>query len=132
MKTESLGEKLAQTLTEVKVDTLVTLLSKVRAEALVDTLNARLTDVEIETLGETVVKIRRGAYRQISHVLRSADVETVNETVALVKAQALVDTSRHTSTRRNRRTWQHTTKFKGLRFSRHNGRQTGTGGGSDT
>ena len=45
MKTESLDEKLAQTLTEVKVDTLVTLLSKVRAEALMDTLNARLTDV---------------------------------------------------------------------------------------
>ena len=31
------------------------------------------------------LKIRRSAYRQISHVLRSADVETVNETVALVK-----------------------------------------------
>ena len=56
MKTLALHEKLAQTLTEVKVDTLVTLLSKVRAEALMDTLNARLTDVEIETLGETVAK----------------------------------------------------------------------------
>ena len=56
MKTLALDDKLAQTLTEVKVDTLVTLLSEVRAEALMNTLNARLTDVEIETLGETVAK----------------------------------------------------------------------------
>ena len=56
MKTEALDDKLAQTLTEVKVYRLVTLLSEVRAEALMDTLNARLTDVEIETLGETVAK----------------------------------------------------------------------------
>ena len=81
-------------------------------------------------LAKQWLKIRRGGYRQISHVLRSADVETVNETVALVKAQALVDTGRHTSTRRDRRTWQHTSKFGGLRFSRHTGRQTSTGGGS--
>ena len=56
MKTLALDDKLAQTLTKVKVDTLVTLLSEVTAEALMDTLNARLTDVEIETLGETVAK----------------------------------------------------------------------------
>ena len=54
MKTETLDDKLAQTLTEVKVDRLVTLLSEVRAEALMDTLDARLTNVEIEKVGETV------------------------------------------------------------------------------
>ena len=31
------------------------------------------------------LKIRRGGYRQISHVLRRAYIETANETVALVK-----------------------------------------------
>ena len=54
MKTEALNEKLAETLTEIKVDTLVTLLSEIRATALMQTLAASLTDVEIETLGETV------------------------------------------------------------------------------
>ena len=53
MKTEALDDKLAKTLTEVKVDTLVTIVSEIKAEALMDTLAARLTDVEIETLGET-------------------------------------------------------------------------------
>ena len=56
MKTKALDDKLAETLTEFKVDTLVTLLSVIRAEALMDKPAARLTDVEIETLGETVVK----------------------------------------------------------------------------
>ena len=42
MKTEALDDKLAVTLTEVKVDTLVTLLSKIRAKALMDTLAVRL------------------------------------------------------------------------------------------
>ena len=54
MKTEALDDKLAETLPEIKVDTLVTLLSEIRAKALMHTLAARLTDVEIETLGETV------------------------------------------------------------------------------
>ena len=54
MKTEALDDKLAETLTEIKVDMLVTLLSEIRAKALMQTLAARLTDVEIETLGETV------------------------------------------------------------------------------
>ena len=54
MKTEALDDKLAETLTEIKVDTLVTLLSEIRAKALMHTLAARLTDEEIETLGETV------------------------------------------------------------------------------
>ena len=42
MKTEALHDKLAETLKEVKVDTLVTLLLEIRAEALMDTLAARL------------------------------------------------------------------------------------------
>ena len=54
MKTKALDDKLAETLTEIKVDTLVTLISEIRAKALMHTLAARLTDVEIETLGETV------------------------------------------------------------------------------
>ena len=54
MKREALENKLAETLLEIKVDTLVTLLSEIRAKALMETLAARLTDVEIETLGETV------------------------------------------------------------------------------
>ena len=54
MKTEALDDKLAETLTEIQVDTLVTLHSEIRATALMQTLAARLTDVEIETLGETV------------------------------------------------------------------------------
>ena len=54
MKTKALDDKLAATLTEIKVDTLVTLLFEIRAKALMDTLAARLTDVEIETLAETV------------------------------------------------------------------------------
>ena len=56
MKTKALDDKLAETLTDFKVDTLVTLLSVIGAEALMDKPAARLTDVEIETLGETVVK----------------------------------------------------------------------------
>ena len=56
MKTLALDDKLAQTLRKVKVDTLVILLSEIRAEVLMDTLAARLADVEIETLGETVAK----------------------------------------------------------------------------
>ena len=53
VKTLALDDKLAQTLTKVKVDTLVILLSEIRAEVL---MAARLADVEIETLGETVAK----------------------------------------------------------------------------
>ena len=56
MKTLALDDKLAQTLTKVKVDTLVILHFEIRAEVLMDTLAARLPDVEIETLGETVAK----------------------------------------------------------------------------
>ena len=78
------------------------------------------------------LKIRRGGYGQIWYVLRWVHLETVNETVAHVKTQVLVDTGRQTSTSRDRRTWQHTRKFGSLRFSRHTGRQTSRIEGSDT
>ena len=78
------------------------------------------------------LKIRRGGYGQISYVLRWVDLETVNETVVHVKTQVLVDTVRQTSTSRDRRTWQQTRKFRGLRFSQHTGRQTSRIAGSDT
>ena len=41
---------------------------------------------------------------------RTVEVETVNETVAEVKGQALVDTVRYAITYESRRTWQHTRK----------------------
>lgn len=66
MKTEALGDKLTKRLAEVKVETLVTLLSEIKADALMDTLADRLTAVEIETLGEkSGSNRRRGAYQQI-------------------------------------------------------------------
>ena len=133
MKREALQDKLAETLLAIKVDTLVTLLSEIRAKALMKTLAASLTDVEIETLGETVPqKIRRGGYGQISYFLRWVDLETVYGTVAQLKAQALVDTGRQTSTTRDRRKCQHTSKFEGLRFSRHTSRQSSRGRGADS
>ena len=52
--TEALDDKLAEKLEEVKVKTLVTLLTETKAKALMNTLAARLTHVKIETLGETV------------------------------------------------------------------------------
>lgn len=54
MKREALGDRLTRRLAEVKVETLVTSLSEIRAYALIDTLADRLTDVEIETLAKTV------------------------------------------------------------------------------
>ena len=56
MNTKALDDKLPEKLAEVKVETLVTLLSERKAEALMDTPAARLTDVEIETLGVTVAQ----------------------------------------------------------------------------
>ena len=47
MKTEVLGERLTKRLAEVKVETLVTFLSEIKAFALIDTLVERLIDVEI-------------------------------------------------------------------------------------
>ena len=48
---------MAKRLAEVKVETFVTLLSKIKAEALIDTLANRLTDVEQEILAETRKKV---------------------------------------------------------------------------
>ena len=132
-KTEALHDKLDEKLAEVKVETLVASLTEIKAEALMKTLAARLTHQEIETLGETV------AYRyadalcgKLAHDLRMVHIYTVNETVALMKAQALADKGRNTSPSRDRRTWQQTRTFEGLGSSRHTGRQTSRGGGSDT
>ena len=63
------------------------------------TLADRLTDVEIEALGEPAAQRYEGALiNNLAYVQRWVDVETVNETVAEVKAQALVDTVRYAIT----------------------------------
>ena len=56
MNTEVVDDKVAEKLAEVKVETLVTLLSDIGAEALMQTLAYRLTDVKIEIFGETVAQ----------------------------------------------------------------------------
>ena len=56
MKTEVLHHKLAKRLAEVKVATLVTFLSDIKAEAVIDTLADTLTDVEMHKLGNTVAQ----------------------------------------------------------------------------
>ena len=56
MKTGALGDRLTRRLAEVKVETLVTSLSEIRAYALIDILAYRLTDVQIETLAKTVAR----------------------------------------------------------------------------
>ena len=56
MKTEALHHKLPKRLAELKVATLVTLLSDIKAEAIIDSLADRLTDVEINKLGKTVAQ----------------------------------------------------------------------------
>ena len=63
------------------------------------TLADRLTDVEIEALGEPAAQRYEGALiNNLAYVQRWVDVKTVNETVAEVKAQALVDTVRYAIT----------------------------------
>ena len=63
------------------------------------TLADRLTDVEIEALGEPAAQRYEGALiNDLAYVQRRVDVKTVNETVAEVKAQALVDTVRYAIT----------------------------------
>ena len=47
---------MTRTLAEVKVETLVTFLSEIRAYAFIHTLAYRLTDVEKETLAKTVAR----------------------------------------------------------------------------
>ena len=98
-----------------------------KAKALFDTLADRLTDVK--ALGEPEAQRYEGALiNNLAYMQRWMDVETVNETVAEVKAQALVDTVRYAITYGSRRTWQHTRKKGGgLGSSGHTGRQTTTG-----
>ena len=70
-----------------------------KAKALIDTLADRLTDVEIEALGEPAAQRYEGALiNDLAYMQRRVDVKTVNETVAEVKAQALVDTVRYAIT----------------------------------
>ena len=70
-----------------------------KAKALIDTLADRLTDVEIEALGEPAAQRYEGALiNNLAYVQRWMDVETVNETVAKVKEQALTDTVRYAIT----------------------------------
>ena len=71
----------------------------IKAKALIDTLAERLTDVEIEALGEPAAQRYEGALiNNLVYVQRWVDVKTFNETVAEVKAQALVDTVRYAIT----------------------------------
>ena len=56
MKTDALHHKLPKRLAEVKVATLVTLLSDIKAEAIIDSLADWVTDVEINKLGKTVAQ----------------------------------------------------------------------------
>ena len=77
------------------------MLSEIKAYTLIDTLADRLTDVEIETLAETVPqRFFEVLMTQLAYELRTVNFESLNETRADVKAQALVDTGRHTSTSR--------------------------------
>ena len=63
------------------------------------TLADRLTDVEIKALGESAAQRYEGALiNDLAYVQRRVDVKTVNETIAEVKAQALVDTVRYAIT----------------------------------
>ena len=82
---------------------------------LVDAIADSLAEINVKTLGD-----------KLGHVEAEELVDT------MVHRQALVDTGRHTSPSRDRGTWQHTRKFGGLRSSRHTGRQTSRGRGSDT
>ena len=82
-----------------------------KAKTLIDTLAARLTDVEIEALSKPAAQRYEGALiNNLAYVQRRVEVETVNETVAEVKGQALVDTVRYAITYGSRRAWQHTRK----------------------
>ena len=70
-----------------------------KAKALSDTLADRLTDAEIEALCEPAAQRHKGALiNNLGYVQRRVDVETVDKTVADVKAQALVDTVRYAIT----------------------------------
>ena len=101
---------------------------EIKPKTLIHTLADRLTDVIIETPAELAAQRYAGALmNNLAYGLRRVDVETVNEKVAEVKGEALVDTVRHASTDGSRRTWQHTRKGEGLGSSGRTGRQTITG-----
>ena len=90
LKTEALNDKVAENLAEFKVATLFTLLFEIKAEVLMNT-NIRQN---------SGLNIRRGAYQKIGLRARKdeCNVTTVNESVAELKAQVLVNTGRQTST----------------------------------
>ena len=56
MKTDALHHKLPKRQAEVKVATLVTLLSDIKAEAISDSLADWVADVEMDKLGKTVAQ----------------------------------------------------------------------------
>ena len=56
MNTDALHHKLPKRLAEVKVVTLVTLLSDIKAEPIIDSLADTLTAVEMDKLGKTVAQ----------------------------------------------------------------------------
>ena len=75
------------------------------------TLADSLAEVEIETPGESAAQRYAAALRNsFAYKLRKVDVETLNDPVAEVKVQELVDPVRQTSIDKSRRTWQHTRK----------------------
>ena len=86
------------------------LYEKLTLRCLSTTLPDSLADVEIETPGESAAQRYAAALNSFSLKLRKVDVETLNDPVAEVKVQELVDTVRQTSTDESRRTWQHTRK----------------------
>ena len=90
LKTEALNDKVAENLGEFKVATLFTLLFEIKAEVLMNT-NIRQN---------SGLNISRGAYQKIGLRARKdeCNVTTVNESVAELKAQVLVNTGRQTST----------------------------------
>ena len=57
-----LDNKVSEKIAEVKVETLVTILSEQKAKALIDTLANRPKDVEIDTWRTRNPKILRGSY----------------------------------------------------------------------
>ena len=92
-------------------ETFFTALSEIKSKALIDTLPDRPEDVEIETMDETVFQTYAEVLlKKLAYELRKVDVETLNDPVAEVKVQELLDTVRQTSTDESRRTWQHTRK----------------------
>ena len=85
--------------------------------------------MEIETVALRYAEVLSS---KLAHDLRMMNVYRVNETVAMVKAQALADKGTNSSPSRDRLTRKDTRKFGFLRCSRRTGRQTSRGGGSDT